>query len=126
MLGSEEDPIPGRPYHIRKLAVTPHDFADDAADALLDLRGRPQEPDGRRATHEVQRARAHRAMAERNVASTQSLLEAAKKLTGQAKGLLDEARPPDGGKAQRSVRHADTPDYRLREGKQRPAHRRPG
>lgn len=117
MLDLEKDSIPGDPYHIRKLAVTPHNFADDAADALLDLKDalKSGEADVRRATHEIQRAKAHRATAERNVASTQSALDAAKMLTGQAKDLLEEvarltvAKPGEAS-------DADTPDHRLREG----------
>ncbi len=39
ILGLDQDPTPGDPQRIRKLAGTLHDFADDVADALRDLKG---------------------------------------------------------------------------------------
>ncbi|GGQ07530.1 putative T7SS-secreted protein [Streptomyces mutabilis] len=39
VLDLEKDPTPGDPQRIRKLAGTLHDFADDVAEALRDLKG---------------------------------------------------------------------------------------
>jgi uncharacterized protein YukE len=39
ILDLDGDPTPGNPQRIRKLAGTLHDFADDVADALRDLKG---------------------------------------------------------------------------------------
>ncbi|MFF1331181.1 putative adhesin [Streptomyces sp. NPDC058298] len=39
ILDLDKDPTPGDPQRIRKLAGTLHDFADDVADALRDLKG---------------------------------------------------------------------------------------
>ncbi|MGX5213360.1 putative T7SS-secreted protein [Streptomyces violaceus] len=39
ILDLDQDPTPGDPQRIRKLAATLHDFADDVADALRDLKG---------------------------------------------------------------------------------------
>ncbi|MCT9139399.1 putative T7SS-secreted protein [Streptomyces violarus] len=39
ILDLDQDPTPGDPQRIRKLAGTLHDFADDVADALRDLKG---------------------------------------------------------------------------------------
>ena len=44
ILDLDGDLTPGDPQRVRKVAGTLHDFADDVADALRDLKGSPRRP----------------------------------------------------------------------------------
>ncbi|WP_405768982.1 putative T7SS-secreted protein [Streptomyces sp. NBC_01538] len=73
-----------------RTAIEKTDSYDPAKSRSKDV-PKPDEAEVRRATRNAQHAKEKQASAERNVASAQSALDAAKKLANQARGLREEA-----------------------------------